>query len=100
MEAHYGSLFAKYLDDPANFFVISSDFCHWGKRFDYTFYDSSDGPIFKSIEALDRKGMQAIETQDPETFYAYQKEYDNTICGRHPIGVFLQVCHPSYDFYP
>lgn len=39
MEDHYGSIFAKYLDDPSNFFVISSDFCHWGKRFDYMYYD-------------------------------------------------------------
>jgi predicted class III extradiol MEMO1 family dioxygenase len=23
----------RYLRDPENFFVISSDFCHWGERF-------------------------------------------------------------------
>lgn len=28
----YGSLLAPYFDDPHNFFIISSDFCHWGKR--------------------------------------------------------------------
>jgi len=32
-EIAYGKLLAPYLDDPDNFFVISSDFCHWGKRF-------------------------------------------------------------------
>ena len=32
-EQNYGRLFAKYLTDPENFFVISSDFCHWGKLF-------------------------------------------------------------------
>lgn len=31
-EAAYGRLLAKYLDDPANFFSVSSDFCHWGAR--------------------------------------------------------------------
>ena len=30
-ELMYGDLFAKYLNDPSNLFVISSDFCHWGK---------------------------------------------------------------------
>jgi predicted class III extradiol MEMO1 family dioxygenase len=50
----FGSLLAKYMDDPCNFFVISSDFCHWGKRFSYYYYDESYGPIYKSIEALDR----------------------------------------------
>jgi len=29
-EEQYGELFAKYFDDESNFFVISSDFCHWG----------------------------------------------------------------------
>jgi predicted class III extradiol MEMO1 family dioxygenase len=32
-EELFGRVFAPYLDDPENFFVISSDFCHWGKRF-------------------------------------------------------------------
>lgn len=28
-EAAYGKILAPYLADPENFFVISSDFCHW-----------------------------------------------------------------------
>lgn len=32
-EAMYGELLAKYVDDPKNFFSVSSDFCHWGSRF-------------------------------------------------------------------
>ena len=30
-EAEYGRLFSKYLLDPENLFIISSDFCHWGE---------------------------------------------------------------------
>ena len=30
-EAMYGRIFSKYLMDPENLFVISSDFCHWGE---------------------------------------------------------------------
>ncbi len=41
-EANYGAVFAKYLEDPCNLFVISSDFCHWGPRFDYFFYNASE----------------------------------------------------------
>ena len=40
-EARYGELLARYLDDPGNLFVISSDFCHWGSRFTYQFYDAN-----------------------------------------------------------
>ena len=39
-EAAYGRLLAKYLDDPANVFIMSSD-CHWGTRFNSTFRDAS-----------------------------------------------------------
>lgn len=53
-EALYGEILAPYLADPQNLFVISSDFCHWGQRFRYTYYDESCGPIHKSIENLDK----------------------------------------------
>lgn len=35
--------------------------------------------------------MDTIETLNPEAFHGYLKTYSNTICGRHPIGVLLQV---------
>lgn len=54
-------------------------------------YDKKHGAIYKSIEALDRMGMDIIETGDPDAFKQYLSEYDNTICGRHPISVFLHV---------
>lgn len=34
--------------------------------------------------------MNLIEKLNPEAFVAYLREYQNTICGRHPISVFLQ----------
>lgn len=54
-EAQYGKLLAKYLLDPSNFFVVSSDFCHWGQRFRYTHYDKSCGEIYQSIQRLDQQ---------------------------------------------
>jgi len=90
-EAEMGRILAPYLLDEKNFFVISSDFCHWGERFSYQEYESKDGAIWQSIQVLDRAGMTAIESQDPDAFYAYQKRTHNTICGRHPIGVLMQT---------
>jgi len=77
--------------DHENLFVISSDFCHWGKRFSFTPYDQSAGKIFQSIERMDRRGMSIIEEMNPQKFVSYLKETKNTICGRHPIAVFLQA---------
>ncbi|KAF6158049.1 hypothetical protein GIB67_014843 [Kingdonia uniflora] len=90
-EAMYGQLLAKYVDDPRNFFSVSSDFCHWGSRFKFTHYDQKHGAIHKSIEALDRMGMEIIEIGDPDEFDRYLSEFENTICGRHPISIFLHM---------
>ncbi|KAK4741547.1 hypothetical protein SAY87_025135 [Trapa incisa] len=94
-EAMYGRLLSKYVDDPNNFFSISSDFCHWGSRFNYQHYDKTYGAIHKSIEALDRMGMDIIEMGDPDAFNQYLSKYRNTICGRHPICVFLHMLKNS-----
>lgn len=91
-EAQYGEILAPYLADPQNLFVISSDFCHWGERFRYTYCEKQCGPIHKSIEKLDKTGMDLIEKLRPKPFNEYMKQFNNTICGRHPIGVFLQCC--------
>ncbi len=41
--------------------------------------------------------MDAIESMDPSAFTEYLKKYQNTICGRHPIGVLLNVSmHREY----
>ncbi|XP_022083256.1 protein MEMO1-like [Acanthaster planci] len=90
-EQMYGRLFSKYLADPENLFVISSDFCHWGQRFNYVDIHERQCPIHKSIESLDRMGMQYIESLDPVGFRSYLKKYGNTICGRHPIAVLLNA---------
>lgn len=88
-EQTYGRVLSPYLADPDNLFVISSDFCHWGQRFKFTYYNKSDGEIWQSIEQLDQMGMDIIESLDHGAFNEYLKKYHNTICGRHPIGVLL-----------
>lgn len=44
-----------------------------------------------SSVCLLNQGMDIIETLNPAMFTEYLKKYGNTICGRHPIGVLLQV---------
>lgn len=90
-ETKYGQLLAEYFANPENLFVISSDFCHWGKRFRFTPFSDRGNSIHKSIEQLDRQGMALVEAQDGDGFAAYQREFGNTICGRHPIAVLLRA---------
>ncbi|VDM68559.1 unnamed protein product, partial [Strongylus vulgaris] len=96
----YGKIFANYLENPRNLFVISSDFCHWGQfaatgrrnRFHFAPHNPNSGlPIYEQITQLDRDGMDAIETLNPQIFNDYLKRTQNTICGRNPITVMLQA---------
>ncbi|KAI9682019.1 MAG: hypothetical protein M1817_000073 [Caeruleum heppii] len=116
-ETHYGALLAPYLRDPTSIFIISSDFCHWGQRFNYTYYlpstsssnqssgsstSSTSGYSLKpraeaprnpricdSIGALDRLCIKAIESGSHAAFLKVSRETGNTVCGRHPIGVVM-----------
>lgn len=94
-EEKYGKLLAPYLLQEGTAFVISSDFCHWGKRFSYTPYEPEHGPIHKSIEKMDKEGMRLIAAGDPVAFVTYLKRTKNTICGRHPIAIFMWALHYS-----
>ncbi|CCU82209.1 putative DUF52 domain protein [Blumeria hordei DH14] len=106
-EQEYGQLLVPYLADPSNLFIISSDFCHWGLRFGYTYYipESSDESagyelnlhdntpsrpyIHESIARLDRGALDAIESGSHKLFWENLNKTGNTVCGRHPIGIIL-----------
>ncbi|KAJ6234226.1 protein memo1 [Anaeramoeba flamelloides] len=80
----------EYFLDPHNFFIISTDFCHWGSNFDYQKTIKGVSPIWKSIEKIDRLGMDAIETLQPNLFTKYLEKYENTICGSAPLLLFMR----------
>jgi len=90
---------APYLADAANLFVVSSDFCHWGRRFGYQPHDPSRGEVHEFISELDHEGMGLIESQDPEAFAAYLERTHNTICGRMPIMLFLYAMRAAERAY-
>lgn len=76
-------------EDPKTLFLVSSDFCHWGKRFGYTYYDKESPTIWESTEKLDKKALEIIGKLDPAELDKYFKTTRNTICGRNPIGIVL-----------
>jgi len=90
-EQAYSQTLSRYLASADNLFVISSDFCHWGQRFKFTYYNKAHGDIWQSIEQLDHMGMDLIESMNHVAFNDYLKQYHNTICGRHPIGILLAM---------
>ena len=88
-EQAYGQLLAPYLSDAETLFVISSDFTHWGERFNFTPQVTPDKA--DTVKKLDKGAIDIIQSQDADKFYNYCAETEITICGRHPIGVLLQA---------
>ena len=107
-ERLYGRVLAPYLAHAENVFVISSDFCHWGSRFSYTYYlpsstaslgegvslrskdkAPSEWKIHESVAKVDRMCMDAVESGSHDAFLKILRETGNTVCGRHPIGVVM-----------
>ena len=84
------SLYELYLD-PKTLFVISSDFCHWGKNFGYTHHDKKYKNIWESIQDLDKQALDIISEINSQKLDEYFKRTKNTICGRNPISISLSV---------
>uniref|UniRef100_A0A7R9ZN49 MEMO1 family protein n=1 Tax=Craspedostauros australis TaxID=1486917 RepID=A0A7R9ZN49_9STRA len=93
-EAAYGKCLASIVQRRDVLCIISSDFCHWGKRFAYQPTGSvATRKIHEYIREMDHAGMDKIQLQEPGAFAAYLKATRNTICGRHPIAVWLNAVH-------
>ena len=78
-------------EDKNTLFVISSDFCHWGRNFGYTLYDKKFDNIWESIQDLDKQALDIIEEMNSEKLEKYFKKTKNTICGRNPISISLSI---------
>ncbi|ROL49688.1 Protein MEMO1 [Anabarilius grahami] len=79
-EQEYGKLLSKYLADPSNLFIISSDFCHWGQRFRYTYYDESQGEIYRSIEHLDKMAVAELKKNGIDMNFSFLNYAQSSQC--------------------
>ena len=97
-EQHFGKILANTIARQDIITIISTDFCHWGSRFRYQpTSNSSTEQIFQYISNLDHQGMSYIELQQPGAFAAYIKQTKNSICGRHPVSVWLHAIHHNQN---
>lgn len=116
-EMAIGTLLAEIVARPDVLTIVSTDFCHWGRRFHYQPTTTTSLapvpttnernpksestplgsrsrtalPIHEIIRTLDRRGMDEIEAQRPGAFAAYLQQTNNTICGRHAVAVWLRA---------
>lgn len=89
--AAYAELLLPLFLDERTVFIVSSDFCHWGFEYDYSFKFEDEPLIYKSVERLDKLGMDHIESHDFNAFTQYLNDFGNSICGRHSIQLLLAL---------
>ncbi len=68
--------------------VVSSDFTHYGPRYEYEPYD---GPIRAVVQELDRSSFSHLAKLDLEGFVQFQHETKDTICGFFPCAVMCAL---------
>lgn len=90
-EITFGSLLSEIIHRPDVLTIVSTDFCHWGRRFNYQPVPDKNIPIHEFIQHMDRRGMDLIAAQEPGAFASYLAESRNTICGRHAVAVWLRA---------
>ena len=75
----------EYFNDSNTLVIISSDFCHWGKDFDYFLLrenlNKTDNCVSKQIEKLDKEAIELILRLDGDGLTDFLKKTENTICG-------------------
>jgi len=93
-----GKILSSLIEREDTIFIISSDFCHWGKNFEYMPH-SGNCEIHEYIEKMDKEGISHITKKDFQGFTNYLDVTENTICGRNPILLYLCALKQSklYD---
>jgi hypothetical protein len=72
--------------DPKTLVVVSSDFCHYGRAYEYEPFGKATREM---IAELDRAALDQIMAVSPRGFDEYLAVSNNTICGRVPITLLL-----------
>ena len=84
----------KGLLDETTLIIVSSDFTHYGPRFDYVPFEEN---IPENLEKLDRGAYAWMEKGDAKGFWEYCRETGITVCGRTGITLLLNLLPPGVE---
>jgi AmmeMemoRadiSam system protein B/AmmeMemoRadiSam system protein A len=90
MERAFAERLAK-LDDGRTLFVFSSDFSHYGPRFDFQPFGAVAPPVLQKIRAMNDRAAALLASVDAKAFRDYLRETGNTICGRNGLATMLEL---------
>ncbi len=74
--------------DSKTLVIATSDFTHYGNRFDYVPFTEN---IAQQIVDLDSSVLEKIYSGSYSSFLSFVKEKGATICGKYPIAVLLSL---------
>lgn len=74
--------------DESTLIIASSDFTHYGPRFDYLPFDTN---LKENLSGLDHQAFQKILQVDRAGFLDFKTRTGDTICGFRPIAVLLEI---------
>lgn len=81
---------AKIIADKNTFFIVSSDFIHYGSNYGFLPKESIYGPS-KFVEDLDGKIIELIIKGDSKKFMEFIETDDLPVCGYIPIALMMEV---------
>ncbi|HSD26340.1 MAG TPA: AmmeMemoRadiSam system protein B [Vicinamibacteria bacterium] len=90
LERAFAERLAK-LDDGRTLFVFSSDFSHYGPRFDYQPFGALSPEVRNKVRAMNDRAAALLASLDAKSFHDYLRETGNTICGRNGLATMLEL---------
>jgi MEMO1 family protein len=79
------------LDDGRTLFVFSSDFSHYGPRFDFKPFGAVSPAVQQKVRAMNDRAAVLLASVDAKGFRGYLRETGNTICGRNGLATMLEL---------
>ncbi|CAN5589369.1 AmmeMemoRadiSam system protein B [soil metagenome] len=88
-----GQILRRYLR-PDDLIVVSSDFTHFGPRYDYEPFQSD---LKENVRRLDGEAFEHLSNHDLRGFLEFKQRTNDTICGFYPCAV-LAAMLPENSF--
>jgi AmmeMemoRadiSam system protein B/AmmeMemoRadiSam system protein A len=88
---HAASVLYSAISGSRPFFIVSSDFTHYGPDFGYTPFGNKGSVTARRIKELDYGAIGFILKKDLAGFSGYVADTGITICGRNPIAIALAL---------
>lgn len=85
-----GAQFLKKIIDDTTLVVVSSDFTHYGPRFDYEPFKNQDY-VQDRIRQLDSSILEPIFDLSCKEFLSCIHKKEATVCGKYPIALLLKL---------